>query len=273
MRADPRLICPPRYDLEVRDPLTIQKLAALIRKAGLRHPLRVFRNEESALEMLCSETRRLAAIKAGLLEVEVLLCERSEPTATDILLERWHESVLLGNVTPSDRVAIALGVLAENPDWTYDDLGIALGKSRASLTRLLRPFAVLPEHVRAAIDKGAICSSYAYYLSQIAHLPEELERTVRLITTGKIRKRKALVKHVDGILNRKRSSNGTTIEFESFKVTSNESGDSTVVFRLAEAVRKAEARMKANGQNSMDDFWRLVNQYFTAAGGKDPHAC
>jgi hypothetical protein len=170
-------------------------------------------------------------------------------------------------------VAIALGVLAENPDWTYDDLGDALGKSRASLTRLLRPFAVLPEHVRAAIDKGAICSSYAYYLSQIAHLPEELERIVHLITTGKIRKRKALVKHVDGILNRKRSSNGTTIEFESFKVTSNETSDSTVVFRLAEAVRKAEARMKANGQNSMDEFWRLVNQYFNAAGGKDSHAC
>jgi ParB/RepB/Spo0J family partition protein len=273
MRADPRSICPPRYDREHPNPLTIQKLAALIRKAGLRHPLRVFRNEEGALEMLCGETRRLGAIKAGLPEVEVVLYDRSEPTATDILLEQWYESVLLGKDTPSHRVAIALGVLAENPDWTYDDLGDALGKSRASLTRLLRPFAVLPEHVRAAIDKGAICSSYAYYLSQIAHLSEDLERTVRLITTGRIRKRKALVKHVDGILNRKRSSNGTTIEFQSFKVTSNESGDSTVVFRLAEAVRKAEARMKANGQNSMDEFWRLVNQYFTAAGGKDAHAC
>ncbi len=273
MRADPRLICPPRYDREPCNPLITQRLAALIRKAGLRHPLHVFRNEEGVLEMLCGETRRLAAIKAGLLDVEVLLCDRSQPTATDILLERWYVSVLLGTDMPSERAAIVLGVLAENPDWTYDDLGDALGKSRASLTRLLRPFAVLPEHVRAAIDKGAICSSYAYYLSQIAHLPEELERAVRLITTGKIRKRKALVKHVDGILNRKRSSNGTTIEFQSFKVTSHESGDSTIVFRLAEAVRKAEAWMKANGQNSMDDFWRLVNQYFIAAGGKDSHVC
>jgi ParB/RepB/Spo0J family partition protein len=273
MRADPGSIRASRYDREPPNPLTIQKLAVFIRKVGLRHPLRVFRNEEDALEILCGETRRLAAIKAGLLDVEVVLYDRSEPTATDLLLERWYESILLGDDTPSDRVAIALGVLAENPDWTYDDLGIALGKSRASLTRLLRPFAVLPEHVRAAIDKGAICSSYAYYLSQIAHLPEELERTVRLITLGRIRKRKALVKLVDGILNRKRSSNGTTIEFESFKVTSNETSDSTVVFRLAEAVRKAEAWMKANGQNSMDDFWRLVNQYFNAAGGKDTHAC
>jgi ParB/RepB/Spo0J family partition protein len=272
MRDDPRSICPSRYDLEVCNPLTIQKLAALIRKTGLRHPLRVFRNEQGALEMLCGETRRLAAIKAGLLEVEVVLCDRSEPTVTDILLERWYESILLGNVTPSERVAIALGVLAENTDWTYDDLGEALCTSRASLARLLR-LTLLPEQVRTAIDQGLIRPSYAYYLSQIAHLPEELERAVRMILTGKIRKRESLVRHVDGVLNRKSSRNGATLEFEAFKVICKRSSDPSVVSRTTEAVKWADARMKASGQSSTEEFWRLVNQYFTAAGKEDMHAC
>ena len=267
LRVNPRSITPPRNDREARNPLTIQRLSALVLKVGLLQPLRVFRNEEGALEMLGGGTRRLAVIEAGFLEVDALLCKGNAPSVTEILLERWNETALFEMETPSDQVAIALGLLKDNPAWTYGDLSVALGRSQASLTRLLRPFTLLPEEVLTAIDKGMIRSSYAYYLSQIAHLPEELKRIVAMIVTGKIRKREVLVKHVGVILNRTPPREGMTHEFDCFKVICRGSGDPTTVFRIADAAKLAAARMKVDGQTSLEQFWQLVNQFFLGGGG------
>jgi len=267
IRVDPRAIKPPRNDREARDPVTIQKLSASILKVGLLQPLRVFRNEDAKLEMLCGETRRLAAIMAGLTEIDAVVREGSVPTTTEMLLERWSENMLHEKEKPSDQVAIALGLLKENADWTYLDLGECLGISEASVSRLLRPFTLLPETARTEIDKGSIRPSYAYYLSRIAHLPEELDKAIRMIMSGKIKKRDALVRHVGGILNQTPSSKGATHDFESFKVICKDSRDPTLAFRFAEATKRAALRMKQSGQNSMDDFWQLVVQYFTGNGG------
>jgi hypothetical protein len=184
-----------------------------------------------------------------------------------MLLRREPRSAARARM-PSERVAKARDLLEKNPDWTYRQVAEELGSSQASVSRLMRAFHLLPEAVWMSIENGVILESYAYYLSQIAHLPEELDRMVAMIRSGKITKRKALIKHIDVILNRTPLRMGLTHEFEAFKVICKETDDPTIASRVIDAVAWAVAQMKAGGWHSLEEFWQLASERFTANAGR-----
>ena len=146
---------------KIFDEENLQELTNSIKERGIIQPIIVRRsnNDTSKFEIIAGERRFLAAQKAGLHEVPVVITE-----ADDL---KSLEFAIVENVQRNDLNAIeeARGYQRLIKDFSYDQEKVAkfIGKSRSHIANFLRLLA-LPEQVLSLIENKKLSPGHAKIL-------------------------------------------------------------------------------------------------------------
>jgi ParB/RepB/Spo0J family partition protein len=159
-----RLIPPSNDPRQFRDPAYIASLAADLRIRGMRHPIYVIRKGDK-LEVLTGETRRLAALQAGLEAVPVIVLDRPL-TEAEVLIERLLENELRSDFSPLEKARIYIDLMRLN-GWSQAELASAVHVSPGEVSRTLAVSKRLPEDLQAKVASGELCPAIAYQLSRL----------------------------------------------------------------------------------------------------------
>jgi ParB family chromosome partitioning protein len=134
----------------------LEELAVSIREKGLVQPLVVRPHEGSYYEIVAGERRWRAAQKASLHLVPVIVRSLTDQEALEL--------AIIENVQRSDLNAIeeAAGYrqLIDNFNYTQDELGQIIGKSRSHLANTMR-LLKLPDVVQALVRDGSLSAGHA----------------------------------------------------------------------------------------------------------------
>ena len=139
-----------RFDAE-----SISALADSLRTAGVIQPLIVRPLNDGRYEIIAGERRWRAAAEAGLETVPVLLRDEDEGARLQTAL---IENVAREQLNPVDE-ARACATLVEDLGLTKEDLGKRLGRSRASLSNLIR-LLDLPDEALALLESGELSEGH-----------------------------------------------------------------------------------------------------------------
>ncbi|EKD70308.1 MAG: hypothetical protein ACD_46C00575G0008 [uncultured bacterium] len=162
----------PRRDM---DPQALEDLANSIRTQGIIQPI-IVRPVGDKYEIIAGERRWRAAQLAGLTEVPAIIRRIPDEAAIAIAL---IENIQREDLNPIEE-AIALQRLIEEFGMTHQQVAEAVGKSRTSVTNLLRLLA-LPEEVKHMLERGMLEMGHARTLIT---LPESVQlETAKLIVS------------------------------------------------------------------------------------------
>ncbi|NOT84911.1 MAG: ParB/RepB/Spo0J family partition protein [Methylococcaceae bacterium] len=128
----------PRKDI---DPEKLQELANSIKAQGIVQPIVVRRIEQNRYEIVAGERRWRAAQLAGLAEVPVIVSEVDDRAAMAIAL---IENIQREDLNPLEE-AEALRRLLDEFAMTHQQIADSVGKSRATISNLLRLLDLQPE--------------------------------------------------------------------------------------------------------------------------------
>lgn len=138
------------------DDEALRELAQSIRAQGVIQPIVVRAVDEKQYEIIAGERRWRAAQLAGLIKVPVVVKDISEQAAVAI--------ALIENIQRQDlnaiEEALALNRLMTEFELTHQQVADIVGKSRASVTNLLR-LLKLNDDVREMLEKGLLEMGHA----------------------------------------------------------------------------------------------------------------
>ncbi len=137
------------------DEAALEELASSIRTQGIIQPL-IVRPIGDQYEIIAGERRWRAAQLAGLTEVPVIIRHIPDDAAIAIAL---IENIQREDLNPIEE-AMALQRLLEEFDMTHQQVAEAIGKSRATVTNLLRLLA-LPEEIKTQLARGLLEMGHA----------------------------------------------------------------------------------------------------------------
>lgn len=143
----------PRRDF---DPEALRELADSIAAQGVIQPILVRTKGEGRYEILAGERRWRAAQQAGLDEIPVVIREADEQAAMAIAL---IENIQRTDLNPLEE-ATALQRLLGEFGLTHAQIATAIGKSRASVTNLLR-LLELNDDVKRALERSQLEMGHA----------------------------------------------------------------------------------------------------------------
>jgi len=145
--------CQPRRHI---DQTALEELADSIRAQGILQPLIVRARSDNRYEIIAGERRWRAAQRAGLDKVPVIIREISDQTAIAF--------ALIENIQRRDLNALeeaqALQRLLEEFHLTHDAVAQAVGKSRATISNLLRLLQLSPA-VKDLLAQGQLEMGHA----------------------------------------------------------------------------------------------------------------
>ncbi|MBU2568513.1 MAG: ParB/RepB/Spo0J family partition protein [Gammaproteobacteria bacterium] len=136
----------PRKDI---DPERIKELADSIKAQGIIQPIVLRKIGDERYEIVAGERRWRAAQLAGLQEVPVVVRDIDDKGAMAIAL---IENIQREDLNPLEE-AEALKRLLEEFELTHQQIADAIGKSRATVTNLLRLMELQPEVKQLLVDK------------------------------------------------------------------------------------------------------------------------
>lgn len=173
------------------DPDSLEDLANSIRTQGIIQPLIVRPVENHKYEIIAGERRFRAAQMIGLEDVPVIIRNVPDEAAIAIAL---IENIQRENLNPIEE-AIALQRLIEEFGMTHQQVAEAVGKSRASVSNLLRLLA-LPDEIKDMLERNLLEMGHARTLIT---LPEsaQLEAANIIIARGlSVRETESLVRRM-----------------------------------------------------------------------------
>ncbi|MDO9139874.1 MAG: ParB/RepB/Spo0J family partition protein [Methylobacter sp.] len=136
----------PRKDM---NPERLQELADSIKAQGIIQPVVVRKIAQDSYEIVAGERRWRAAQLAGLQQVPVVIKDIDDRTAMAIAL---IENIQREDLNPLEE-ADALRRLLDEFDMTHQQVADAVGKSRTTVTNLLRLIDLHPEVKKLLINK------------------------------------------------------------------------------------------------------------------------
>jgi ParB family chromosome partitioning protein len=154
----------PRYTF---DNEALQELADSIRIQGIIQPIVVKSSSDDKYEIIAGERRWRAAKIAGLLTVPVVIRQADNQTTLAMAL---IENIQREDLNPIE-VALGLKRLMKEFDINQQGVADAVGRSRTSVTNLLR-LLKLPEKIQENIHVGELSMGHA---RAIVTLPEEIQ--------------------------------------------------------------------------------------------------
>ena len=170
---------------------SLEELAASIEAQGLMQPIVVRPRIDGGYELIAGERRWRAAQKAGLERIPVVVKDVDDHRALAMAL---IENIQREDLNPLEE-ACALQQLVEEFDMTHQDVANTVGKSRTTVTNLLR-LLNLVNPVRELVRSGNLEMGNARAL---LGLPEnEQERVARIVVSRglSVRQTEALVRRL-----------------------------------------------------------------------------
>lgn len=138
------------------DPDSLEDLANSIRSQGVIQPIIVRHLLGGRFELVAGERRWRAAKLAGLKEIPAIVRDIPDEAAMAIAL---IENIQRENLNPIEE-AIALQRLLEEFSMTHHQVADAVGKSRTSVTNLLR-LLTLSDEVKVLLERGKLEMGHA----------------------------------------------------------------------------------------------------------------
>ena len=146
----------PRQPRERFDEEALESLAASIREVGLLQPVIVNEGEDGSYVLVAGERRMRAARIVGLSEVPVIVREGQD--------DRLLTEALIENLQREDlgvlEEAAAYQQLMDDFDFTHEEIGARVGKSRSAVTNVLR-LLQLPASIQGLLERGALREGHA----------------------------------------------------------------------------------------------------------------
>jgi len=137
------------------DEKSIDELAQSIRESGVVQPVIVVQ-EEGHFKIIVGERRWRAAQKAGLKKIPVMI--RNLP------LEKQLEISIIENIHREDlnplEIALAYQKMAQELNYTQQEIADKVGKDRTSITNYLR-LLKLPQEIQDALTDGGLSMGHA----------------------------------------------------------------------------------------------------------------
>ncbi len=143
----------PRRDM---DPAALEELALSIKAQGVMQPIVVRPVGEGRYEIIAGERRWRASQQAGLERIPALVREVPDEAAIAMAL---IENIQREDLSPLEE-AVALQRLQQEFQLTQQQVAEAVGKSRATITNLLRLIA-LPEEIKTLLSHGDLEMGHA----------------------------------------------------------------------------------------------------------------
>lgn len=157
------------------DDTALEELAGSIREKGLLQPIVVRPRSDGEYEIVAGERRWRAAQRASIHDVPVLIRELSDAEALEIAL---IENIQRADLNPLEE-ARAYSQLLEQFQYTQQQLGDAIGKSRSHVANTLR-LLQLPEEVRSRIEQGQLTAGHARALVATDSPAELADQIIKL---------------------------------------------------------------------------------------------
>ena len=137
----------------------IDELAQSIKKNGLIQPIAVRRDKNETYEIVAGERRWVAAQKAGLHEVPVIILSLNDKQSLEL--------AIIENIQREDLNSVeeAKGYERLIKEYSYDHerLSEFMGKSRSHISNTLRLLS-LPESVIKMVEEGKLTAGQVIYL-------------------------------------------------------------------------------------------------------------
>lgn len=178
----------PRQPRRFFDEQKIAELADSVRDQGILQPL-VVRKVVGGYELILGERRFRAAQRAEMEHVPVIVKDASDAESLEMALV---ENIQREELTPIEE-ALAYRQLMEEFDLTQEQVARRVGKSRPTVTNLLRVLN-LPDEIRDAVDAGSLSAGHARALLALDTPAEQLRVGRRVMQRGlSVRETEALV--------------------------------------------------------------------------------
>jgi ParB family chromosome partitioning protein len=165
----------PRRDF---DPERLRELADSIAVQGVIQPILVRAIEDDHYEIIAGERRWRAAQLAGLSEIPALVKEASEQDAMAIGL---IENIQRVDLNPLEEAGALHRLLGEF-GLTHQQVAQAVGKSRTTITNLLRLLELTPE-VKGLVEAGTLEMGHARALLGIKGI-DQVEAAQQVVARG-----------------------------------------------------------------------------------------
>lgn len=176
----------PRRDI---DPVTLDELAHSIRSQGLMQPIVVRSIGSGRYEIIAGERRWRASQQAGLEKIPALVREVSDEAAIAMAL---IENIQREDLNPIEE-AVALQRLQQEFQLTQQQVADAVGKSRVTISNLLRLIA-LPEEIKTLLSHGDLEMGHARALLGLP-VEQQVEGARHVVARGlTVRQTEALVR-------------------------------------------------------------------------------
>lgn len=173
------------------DPEALQDLANSIREQGVIQPIVVRGILGGHYEVVAGERRLRAAKLAGLSEIPAIVKDIPDEAAVAIAL---IENIQRESLNPIEE-AMALQRLLDEFTMTHQQVATAVGKSRASVTNLLRLLS-LTEEVKALLEQGDLEMGHARALLTLADAAQ-MEAATTVVGRGlSVRETEELVRRL-----------------------------------------------------------------------------
>jgi ParB family chromosome partitioning protein len=150
----------------------LDELAASIKAQGVIQPVVVRSIGKNSYELIAGERRWRAAQRAQLAEIPALIKKVSEEAVPAMAL---IENIQRQDLTPLEE-ADALKRLIDDFDLTHQQAADAVGRSRASVSNMLR-LTEMPESIKRLLDEGKLEMGHARCLLT---LPEHAAESLAL---------------------------------------------------------------------------------------------
>lgn len=178
----------PRKDF---DGERLQELADSIAAQGIIQPIVVRAVEEGHYEIIAGERRWRAAQIAGLSEIPVVVKEASEQDAMAIGL---IENIQRDDLNPLEEAGALQRLLGEF-GLTHQQVAQAVGKSRVTITNLLRLLELTPE-VKGLVEAGTLEMGHARALLGLKGI-DQMEAAKQVVARGlSVRETERLVRRI-----------------------------------------------------------------------------
>jgi len=172
----------------------LENLAQSIRIKGVIQPIlvRVNPNKPSGFELIAGERRLRASKIAGFLKIPAII---KDYTDQDILEVALIENIQRSDLNPLEESS-AYRNLLEQHGYTQDELAKRVGKSRSTITNMIR-LLNLPESIQSELSMGRISQGHARCLLGVESESEQQQLAEEIV--GEQLSVRALEQRVQGL--------------------------------------------------------------------------
>jgi ParB family transcriptional regulator, chromosome partitioning protein len=178
------------------DDETLLELSASIKAQGVIQPILVRKLANDRYEIIAGERRWRAARMAGLDAIPAIIKETTDEAAMAMAL---IENIQREDLNPIEE-ALAIQRLVDEFALTQQKIGETLGKSRTTITNLLRLLTLVPK-VRDLLSKGKIDMGHAKVLLSLEEDEQSRAADIICLRGLTVRETEDMVRRIQGNMN------------------------------------------------------------------------